>query len=1767
MAGNFTVNIDVIAAQNVTNADPTALCDGDDLDVTLDGSEVGVNYEVLVNGVGSGAIEAGTGAGLNITLTSGNFADGDVITVEGDNGSCTTLMTGSFTVNVTTIIAQNITNADPTEVCAGDDLTVSLDGSEVGVDYEVYVDGVASGTIAAGTGSALDITLASADFADGNVITVVGTSGTCSTPMTGSFTVNIITVAVQNVTNADPTVVCEGEDLTVSLDGSQLGVDYEVYVEGAASGTIAAGTGAALDITLASGSFADGNVITVEGSTGSCTEIMNGSFTVDVIDLSATAAVTNTTGCDINDGSIDLTPSSNFAGDTFSFSWVGPNSFTASTEDISDLDGGFYTVTITSDNTGCSEDFTFEVEDPIPFTINVLSINPQSECGVDNGDIDIEVTGGTGPYTYYIVDVNAGAEVNGTRSDDDPSNTYSYNQLAPGDYEVFVEEGACTQSELFTIDPVDEITASISNVVPASCGGGADGEIELTITDIGNDFEILITDGTNSISDLVTAGTSPVLIDTLYQASYSITITDITTNCSVVLNQIINENAPFDIDNASTSVDDILTCGGTEGAIDIVITGTLSGTETYTWTGPTDFVDPGTEDLTGLTEAGDYQLTIEDAGCTVVSNVFTITAPTPPTAVAGQDTTICENNITLYADALGADQVGEWVIVNQPGTTANVVNVNDPNSEFENLDDIGNYTLAWLVQNTVTNCSDSDTIVISRKTITVADAGADQEVCEAIVPLSANAVDTNETGTWSIISEPTGIATSANFDDVNVENTNLNITDPTVSGDYVIRWTVTDDNNICTETFEEITITYEVKPNAGDFNAGPSLALTLEDNPIDLFNLLDNEDTGGIWSLTNSNNGGGTNPTFDANTGVVDFSSSESGVYEFTYTVNGVIACATDSETVIIDFLNFECEDTKFTTLTEEATCQGVQDGSIFLFLQRVSNADSLDVTINSVVMDTFSIKVENPGNGSLVQIDTAFFSGNYQLILKDLENGCEDTVSVLIGNKQSIIPLVNTSDATCDNPVGQIQVTIDGTFDFVLLDSTDAVISTNTTGLFTDLDPATYGIAFNNSGGCQVDTVKNIVINEPTQVSNSALDLTVVEPSCNTTRAQILVNFELEGEYLYQILDTAGAVVDSITTDAGQWTTELDTLGVFELVVTNSSNPGLCEPNSRNFNIERSGGFTATVTDKTDVVCFGESTGSVTIELDGIASGFYSLDGTVWTEFISGEPITNLPARQSILVSNQAGTSECELSVAVGIENLSDPIELDGNITLVTQASCTSSEQVGEIRIPEVIGGVAPYQFFIGNDPVELTDDRRIENLSRDDNELTIIDDTGCSVSFEIGSLVTPNEIIASVSEIDPQNNCVDDPEGILVAINQITIDNVPGPYNLILNQVNDTVTSEYVLNINTNGSNEFVISQFDIDNNVPFIKGARYRWTVRAVDNDQACSADNFVTINGGAIIPTFEIEANDVACFQESGSIELFNITADETIPLNIEVYEGNDVDPTETFTLNSIPESRRFVIDQSIYGMISRGDYIIKLNQQPDNCNSNIESESASIFIDAPVAQLSVELVPEPNVPPGVERDRADMNPMPTTRPDQANGSISIRLIEPTSGANGYSAQIFLLTPLGGNNSSDYVLPEEPIDFGSNQRITFDNLLPGIYEIEYYDSFGCGLDGSRLVFDNEGSSDITVDFDRTPFIPNAFTPNNDDKNDFFEILNLPDNGAELVVTNRNGTIVYRDNNYRTSNLWDGGDNPDGIYFYQLTVNGNTQRGWVEIIRGKR
>ncbi len=78
----------------------------------------------------------------------------------------------------------------------------------------------------------------------------------------------------------------------------------------------------------------------------------------------------------------------------------------------------------------------------------------------------------------------------------------------------------------------------------------------------------------------------------------------------------------------------------------------------------------------------------------------------------------------------------------------------------------------------------------------------------------------------------------------------------------------------------------------------------------------------------------------------------------------------------------------------------------------------------------------------------------------------------------------------------------------------------------------------------------------------------------------------------------------------------------------------------------------------------------------------------------------------------------------------------------------------------------------------------------------------------------------------------------------------------------------------------------------------------------------------------------------------------------------------------------------------------------------------------------------------------------------------------------------------------------------------------------------------------------------------FIPNLITPNDDGKNDSFEITGLPDHST-LRIYNRWGKRIFEAESYENS--WAGNDVSDGIYYYDLLLeDGKTYKGWLHLLR---
>ena len=88
-----------------------------------------------------------------------------------------------------------------------------------------------------------------------------------------------------------------------------------------------------------------------------------------------------------------------------------------------------------------------------------------------------------------------------------------------------------------------------------------------------------------------------------------------------------------------------------------------------------------------------------------------------------------------------------------------------------------------------------------------------------------------------------------------------------------------------------------------------------------------------------------------------------------------------------------------------------------------------------------------------------------------------------------------------------------------------------------------------------------------------------------------------------------------------------------------------------------------------------------------------------------------------------------------------------------------------------------------------------------------------------------------------------------------------------------------------------------------------------------------------------------------------------------------------------------------------------------------------------------------------------------------------------------------------------------------------------------------------------------------------IPNVLTPNGDNSNDVFRLIDNAYRNYEVVILNRWGNVVSKTFVENDDYLWDGRKNggpfaTDGVYFYKITGtlrdgNPRTEHGFVHLV----
>ncbi|MDO9188065.1 MAG: PKD domain-containing protein [Bacteroidia bacterium] len=376
--------------------------------------------------------------------------------------------------------------------------------------------------------------------------------------------------------------------------------------------------------------------------------------------LSATSIVSSGTCFGASNAAVGIHP----AGGTpiYSFQWTPSVSLN---DTASGLAPGNYTITVTDYNS-CKANLSVSISEPSEINGTLITINPA--CGLSNGSISSQVSGGTFPYTYLW---SLGA-----------ATTSALTGLGTGVYNLLVTDASgCTKSlsANLTIAPGPSIAfSSINNV---SCNGGSDGSATITIT---QGLAPYIINWSPSGGNSLTASGFSI-------GTYTVTVTD-ALGCEISDSVIITEPTPVDV--SVSSITDVLCNGGNTGTISVAPTGGTGPLYTYLWV-------PGGSTLNtayGLT-MGTYTVTVMDQNNCAKAISASITQPTLLSASVdtiidavcygglGSATILASGGVLPYSYSWSAPASGQTGSeVNNVGAASYTVTVTDTNGCFTTID-------------------------------------------------------------------------------------------------------------------------------------------------------------------------------------------------------------------------------------------------------------------------------------------------------------------------------------------------------------------------------------------------------------------------------------------------------------------------------------------------------------------------------------------------------------------------------------------------------------------------------------------------------------------------------------------------------------------------------------------------------------------------------------------------------------------------------------------------------------------------------------------------------------------------------------------------------------------------------------------------------------------------------------------------------------------------------------------------------------------------
>jgi gliding motility-associated-like protein len=286
------------------------------------------------------------------------------------------------------------------------------------------------------------------------------------------------------------------------------------------------------------------------------------------------------------------------------------------------LPAGSVTVTVT-DNNGCVSSGTVTVTQPSAALTAALIATDVSCNGGSDGSIDLTVSNGESPVTFFWS--------NGATTED-------LNSITVGTYSVTVTDAnGCKTNASATINQPAALAGNITATAVA-CFGESTGSCHLTVSG-----------GTLPYTFLWNNGAVTQDINNLAAGNYSITVTD-SHGCTVVINASVSQPSSA-LTGSITSKSDVTVYGGNDGSLTASGSG---GTTPYQYS-----LNSGVFQTSGTfssISAGTYILTVRDAGMCTFDISVTITQPWIPLTA----NIVNQTNVSCQGGDNGSVTVAGW---------------------------------------------------------------------------------------------------------------------------------------------------------------------------------------------------------------------------------------------------------------------------------------------------------------------------------------------------------------------------------------------------------------------------------------------------------------------------------------------------------------------------------------------------------------------------------------------------------------------------------------------------------------------------------------------------------------------------------------------------------------------------------------------------------------------------------------------------------------------------------------------------------------------------------------------------------------------------------------------------------------------------------------------------------------------------------------------------------------------------------------------------